>query len=156
VGGIVAVNLSVSDSSDDLIGIKIEYNILDDPPDAGWSFARPAGLSGEPTGGGQEPPELAFQGIQALRGGVDLVFFWDTEHDLERVEHEVGLRLTPVDESSEGKQVITSTFLVDNNSAPLIDVGWENSLTNPDQRSGIPIPITVHDDEGDLVEVVFQ
>jgi hypothetical protein len=150
VDGVVPVRFSVSDSSNDIVSIEVQFDIVGDVPDLGWRLARPGGLlPGQPT------PELAFPGVEAPKVPADLVFFWDTDADLAELERDVRVRFTARDEVGPGATVETPVFRVDNNATPIATVS-SSLLLNPDERAGIPIPYTVRDDESDDVDVVFQ
>ncbi len=148
VDGTVGIAFIVSDTSDDVVRIRIEYDIIGDAPDLGWQPARPA-LDAS-------TPDFAFEGVVADRKGTALEFFWDTDFDLAELEHDVRLRLTAFDPVLYGESFETATFHVDNNAEPtalLNNAAW---VLNPDQRRGIRIPYRVTDDEEDDVTVAFQ
>ncbi|MEM7202433.1 MAG: VCBS repeat-containing protein [Planctomycetota bacterium] len=148
VAGITSLRFAVQDSSDDLVDIAIEYQ----EGGAGeWRLARPAGIDETlPT------PEFAFAGVQALRTGSPLVFFWDTSFDLPDLERGVQLRVTPIDPVIAGERAVTQPFRVDDNDEPLVQVEGVAFGLNPNPRRGIPLPYTVFDDEGDPVRVLWQ
>ncbi|MEM7205349.1 MAG: hypothetical protein AAF628_34150, partial [Planctomycetota bacterium] len=148
VAGIMSLRFAVRDSSDDLVDVAIEYQ--EDAAGA-WRLARPAGI--EET---LATPEFAFAGVQALRTGSPLVFFWDTSYDLPDLEREVRLRVTPIDPVVAGESTVTQPFRVDNNDEPLVQVEGVAFGLNPNPRRGIPLPYAVFDDEGDPVRVLWQ
>jgi len=152
VSGIVAVRVSVSDSSRDAVSIRAEFDVVGDDPDLGWQLARPGGLLP-----GETTPELVFTGVIAPASpGIDLDFFWNTDIDLADLERDARLRFTAVDPVIEGASRETGAFHVDNNAAPIVQLDSGPIITNPDERRGIPIPFRVIDEEGDMVEVIFQ
>ncbi len=151
VSGIVPVRLHMLDSSSDALDIRVEFDILGDVPDTGWSLAMPAGLLP-----GTPPPAYAFVGVTADSQGSDLVFFWDTDVDLHQLERDVRLRITPIDPVVAGSSAITSVFNVDNNAAPIVQLHEGAFLTNTDSVRGILVPCTVIDEESDEITLVFQ
>ncbi|MEM7201310.1 MAG: VCBS repeat-containing protein [Planctomycetota bacterium] len=148
VAGITPVQFVVSDSSDDIVDVVIEYQLHGE---ATWTVARPAGL----TAGAPTPP-AAFQGVRALRTGSPLVFFWDTDQDLEDLERVAVLRITPFDPVIAGTGALTGDITVDNNDEPQALIEGVALGLNPNARRGLPIPYGVIDDEGDPVRVLFQ
>lgn len=160
VRGIAAIPFRVSDTSDDLTSVRVEYRVTD--PAGPWQLARPAGLdSGEPT------PEFAFVGVEAPAAGSSQVFFWDTEYvdagtpggpatQLPGLQRVVQLRFTPDDNTATGAPVETASFTVDNNSEPLVTIDEGVILENGDFVRGIPVPYRSTDNERDAVRVVFQ
>ncbi len=151
VSGVVPVPLHMSDSSSDVVDIRVEYDILSDAPDAGWQIARPAGLlAGTPT------PPLAFEGLTADALGSDIVFFWDTDFDLHDLERDVQLRVTPIDPVVSGTPALTNLFRVDNNVAPILQFHEGEFLSNPDSVRGISVSFTVIDEESDEITVGLQ
>jgi hypothetical protein len=148
VDGIVGVSFELSDSSDDIVDVRVEYDIVGDAPDAGWRLARPALLG--------VTPLLAFESVIARNTGSDFEFFWDTDVDLGDLEKDVRLRLTAIDPEVEGASLTTAALHVDNNAAPIAQFDSGLLVLNPDERRGIPIPFRVIDEEGDLVEMIFQ
>src|SRR5262245_54851629 len=156
--GTTGIELTVADSSRDVVSVKVEFDIQGDDPDAGWQLAR-RGLvdPGLPT------PQFGIAGVQVAKkdeGGTRLSFFWDTDAltDLKDLERDVQLRFTATDgfPPSPSQSVLSSTFRVDNNAAPIVQLDSGPLILNPDERRGIPIPFRVIDEEGDLVEVIFQ
>jgi hypothetical protein len=139
--GIVRVVVTVADSSDDVVSVRVEFDVQGDVPDAGWLPATGFGLSD----------------VQVSRDGSVLDFFWDTDTDLRDLEREVALRVTAVDQApAVGPTLASAPFRVDNNAAPIVQLDSGPLILNPDERRGIPIPFRVIDEEGDLVEVIFQ
>lgn len=150
VSGVVPIRFTVADSSNDPVRIRVQYRVLA-PGGADWTLARPAGLTG------QEPtPEFAVQGLVAPPGGRLEVFFWDTDHDLPQLEHDVLVRFTPEDAAVVGATVSSAPFRVDNNREPILRLLEGAFLTHPDGRRGVPIPFELFDAESDEVLVVFQ
>src|SRR5262245_35446971 len=156
--GTTGIELTVADSSRDVVSVKVEFDIQGDDPDAGWQLARPGLVDpGLPT------PQFGIAGVQVAKkdeGGTRLSFFWDTDAltDLKDLERDVQLRFTATDgfPPSPSQSVLSSTFRVDNNAAPIVQLDSGPLILNPDERRGIPIPFRVIDEEGDLVEVIFQ
>jgi hypothetical protein len=89
--GTTGIELTVADSSDDVVSVKVEFDIQGDVPDAGWQLARPGLLDpGLPT------PEFGIANVQVStkeEGGTRLSFFWDTDAatDLKDLERNVQL-----------------------------------------------------------------
>ena len=81
--------------------------------------------------------------------GTPLVFFWDTNFDLEDADVEVKLRFTPEDAVAVGTPIETPTFRVDNNDPPFLQLGEASFVVTSDDRRGIPIPFRVFEDEGE-------
>jgi hypothetical protein len=150
VDGVVPIQLQLSDSSGDAVSIRVEFDVEGD--ELGWQRARPGGLDAkDPT------PDPALSGIVAPADpGTELVFFWDTDSDLAELERDVRVRFTPIDPVVAGATKETSSFRVDNNAAPIVQLQNDAVIANPDERRGIPIPFRVIDEEEDLVEVIFQ
>ncbi len=151
--GATGVEFTVADSSDDVVSVKVEFDIQGDIPDAGWQLARPPLLNpGDPT------PELGIRDVQVNRAGTALTFFWETDADtdLKDLERDVQVRFTATDGVATGFPFPSSTFRVDNNEEPIVQLFNDLVITNPDERRGIPIPFRVIDEEGDQVEVIFQ
>ncbi|MBI4584951.1 MAG: hypothetical protein HY717_13140 [Planctomycetes bacterium] len=142
---IAALDLQVSDSSEDLVSIAVEYSRGEGGP---WSPATPAG---QPT----------TEAIKASKTGKPVSFFWDVIEDLGRTEEVVKLRFTPSDDLKKGVGVKTQ-FRVDNDELPKVEIDVKSFAENPDRRRGIPIPFTVWPDltsqgaETQEVLVVFQ
>ncbi len=142
VTGIALVELTVSDSSLDLVDVLVEFDIQEDSPDAGWKPATPASGPG-------------IQNIQTDPGGTLVSFFWDVVRDLGTTDLLVRMRFTPRDKTEPGVSLISNVFAVDNNAQPFVTLGG-GLFTNPDTLRGIPLPYKVIDEEGDLVRVLFQ
>ncbi|NOT31869.1 MAG: hypothetical protein HOP15_15595 [Planctomycetes bacterium] len=138
--GIVRVEVSVEDSSDDVVTVVPEFDIQGDAPDAGWQPATGFGLDN----------------VRVARTGTQLDFFWDTDTDLHDLERVVALRFTATDFALEGEALASGPFRVDNNAAPIVQLFNDAVLANPDERRGIPVPFRVIDEEGDVVETIFQ
>ena len=74
VDGVVPIRFTVSDSSDDVVSVKVEFDIVGDSPDREWQIARPGGLlSNEPT------RDLAFPAVEAPASGASFFVFWNTD-----------------------------------------------------------------------------
>jgi hypothetical protein len=139
----------VRDSSSDVVSIRVEYDVLGDSE--GFLPARSASL--DP----QEPtPDPAIGGIQTTPQGVLDNFIWLVDHDLGDTEVDVLLRFTPEDGTATGEAFTTPLVHVDTDAEPVVSIDGELFASNPDFRGGIPVPLTISDDEGDLVEVVMQ
>ncbi|MEW6744286.1 MAG: hypothetical protein AB1486_16150 [Planctomycetota bacterium] len=143
--GIVAIELTVEDSSADVLSIRVEYSKDDG---VSWQLARPATQD--------DSPEFAIEGVLSSPSGTDVTFFWDTNIDLETAERDVLLRFTPFDGVLFGDAAETMPFRVDNNREPDVDLNGAAFLSNPDQCRGIPIPFSLADEESDLIRLVFQ
>ena len=146
--GVVPVSFEASDSSGDVLDIRVEFDLANDFPDAGWQLARP---SLQPS-----TPDYAIQGFVADADGVAGSFFWDTSIDMPDAEDDVRLRFTPDDGLAEGGAIVTEVFRVDNNVAPFASIEDASFDLNDDVYGGVPIPFTVSDVESDPIEVVFQ
>ncbi len=152
IAGVAPIRFRLVDSSDDAVDVRVEYELVAEP--GVRRITRPAGL--DPV---LETPPLAFRGVAAPRAGDELVFFWDTDSsrgDLKDLERDVVLHFTVIDLAGAAGAAISARFRVDNNDAPIIQLGEGSLVANPDDRRGIPIPYTVIDDEGDPVRVLFQ
>ena len=146
IGGVVPIKLQLSDSSNDLVAVRVEYEI---EGSGEWQLARPAGLD--------STPELAIVGQSAPKDGVDVTFFWDTAFDLAQQQHEVRLRFTPEDSAEAGEATVSAPFVVDNNDEALIDLDDGLLVLNAlDDRGGVALPFTLRDAESDPTRVVFQ
>lgn len=88
VVGIAVIGITVADSSDDEISVRVEYDV---GGDESWPLARPASQS-RPQGEELPPDFMAISGVRASSAGADLDFFWDVVADLGRTEREVRLR----------------------------------------------------------------
>lgn len=146
VFGVVPIGVAISDSSTDLVDLRVEWQIVGD---ANWQLARP--------GGEDNTPALAVRGLSAPAQGVEINFFWDTSHDLPKLERDVVMRFTPIDATVEGVPYVTPPFRVDNNQAPIIDL--DNGLivySSDDALGGIGIPFSVRDAESDKLRIIFQ
>jgi hypothetical protein len=154
--GTTGIELTIADSSQDVIDLKIEFDIQGDEPDAGWQLARPGLL--EP---GLPTPEFGVAGVRVASagdGGTMVPFFWATDEptDLKDLERDVQLRFTATDGHLTSSALFSPVFRVDNNEEPIVQLDSGPLILNPDERRGIPIPFRVIDEEGDLVEVIFQ
>jgi len=154
VSAIVPIRYTVTDSTADVVDIRVEYDIAGDGE--GFRPARPAGLlPGEPT------PPIAIAGIQAddpTQGPPGVrVFSWDTGglDQLPDLERDVVVRYTPDDGVDEGAPV-TLDLRVDNNDPPSLQIQGLVFGQDPDEVGEIVIPYRVSDPEGDRVEAVFQ
>ncbi|MBI3846339.1 MAG: VCBS repeat-containing protein [Planctomycetes bacterium] len=149
VVGIVHAQLTVADSSSDLVDIDVEFRRLDEPGTP-WHAASPEGA--------------ALRGISTatIDPNHPVDFFWSVHSDLGASEHEVQLQFTPYDLLSPGHRLLqgaaacTPCFRVDNNQAPTLLVEGDAFVDDADARRGVPIPFTVIDPENDPVTVVFQ
>src|SRR5262245_15244225 len=143
--GIVELRITLQDSSSDLVDLTVEWRRASGPADA-WN---PASFAGAPPGG-----------VETNETGREFSFFWNTNLDLDDQEAAVFLRVTPDDRTDEGEPFLTEqtqpAFRVDNNAEPIVQLENDLVVTNPDERRGIPVPFRVIDEEGDLVEVLFQ
>ena len=146
--GVVPVALAVADTSADLVNVRVEYDLQNDFPDAGWRLARPSLAD--------STPEFAITDLVTDAGGVEAAFFWDTNVDLANGEDDVRLRFTAVDPVAEGAPRVTEVFRVDNNAAPFSSLGDASAAGSLDVYGGLPISFSVSDPEGDGVRVVVQ
>ncbi|MCA8942345.1 MAG: hypothetical protein KDB80_07260, partial [Planctomycetes bacterium] len=148
--GVVTMSLRIADTSDDLTSVAIEFS---DDGGSTWNPARPTGILDA-----SETPGNAFEGVRAPRAGTDLAFSWDSDHEtqLQDLDRDVRLRVTPRDDVTEGDSVVTDVLRINNNDEPVVAIDQAALALNPDQRRGIPIRYTVADDEGDPVRVLFQ
>ena len=137
--GIARVQVTVEDSSDDVVDVLPEFDIQGDEPDAGWQPATGFGLTG----------------VRAPREGTTLDFFWETNTDLRDIERIVTLRFKATDGLLTGAPFSAPTFGVDNNDVPIVQID-EAFLLTEDQVRGIPLSYRVLDSEGDPVRVVLQ
>jgi len=147
--GDVRVDLRVADSSNDRISIDVEFAVLDGPGPPVYARATPVGTP--------------LDDVQVFRNPTTQIFLWDAARDLPAREANVTLRFTPFDGARDGAgdpvpgaSVDTPPFAVDNNARPRALLSSDVFVFNPDLRRGIPIPFSVVDTEGDLVDVVFQ
>ena len=143
--GIVELRITLRDSSSDLVDLTVEWRRASGPADA-WN---PASFAGAPPGG-----------VETNETGREFSFFWNTNLDLDGQEAAVFFRVTPDDRTEVGEHFLTErtqpAFRVDNNAEPIVQLQNDLVVTNPDERRGIPVPFRVIDEEGDLVEVIFQ
>ena len=102
----VLVELRAADADQDVISLRVEYDVLGDAPDRGWQLAR--ALQDERT------QELGLRDVRMEREEIPLAFFWDTDSDLPDQEARVRLRFTPVDGAAAGAALESSAFMVDN------------------------------------------
>jgi hypothetical protein len=145
----VLASFVVSDSSSDVVSIRVEYDVVGDAE--GFLPARSASL------GPQEPtPDPTIVGVQTTPQGILDNFIWSVEFDLVDREEQVHLRFTPDDGVVAGEPWVSPLVKVDTNAEPVVEIDGELFASNPDSRGGIPIPLTISDDEGDRVEVVVQ
>lgn len=150
VKGTVSVPFILRDSSSDLVSVKVEFR-PEGVPGATWQTARPVGLAaGEPT------PRFPFSPAPAPPGGAGYTFFWDSAADLVDLDQVVRLRLTPRDPVADGIPRETLPFRVDNNGEPAVEIDDVALAAGVDRQNGVPIPVRVRDDEGDLVRVLVQ
>jgi hypothetical protein len=143
VAGIVDVEFTVSDSSEDLVEIKVEYRPAGST--VPWAKATPKGAS-------------KLEGVQARSTGTILDFFWDAQHDLLNTQQAVEIQVSAYDGLawSQPASAPDASLIVNNNQRPVATIAAEDFASNPDRRRGIPVPFTVQDDDGDEVRVVFQ
>ncbi|NOT31815.1 MAG: VCBS repeat-containing protein [Planctomycetes bacterium] len=147
--GNVEVRLGVSDSSSDVVAIDVEWRRTSDAPGV-WQPATAAGVF---PGGVETDP-----------AGVTLSFFWNTNVDLADGDDDVLLRVTADDGTLalNGDPIGISAPLesallhVDNNAEPIVQLLNDAVISNPDELRGIPVPVRVIDEEGDLVQLVMQ
>ncbi|MEW6744284.1 MAG: VCBS repeat-containing protein [Planctomycetota bacterium] len=142
VAGIALVQFKTTDSSSDLLRIKVEYETDD-------------GASGLATPGGASLDTDGYLDVE-FRPGREPVYVWDVIADLGESEHDVTVTLTARDALLEGAPVSSSPFRVDNNLKPVVIPDVAGVLGNPDDRAGIPLPFEVQDEEGDEVGLLFQ
>src|SRR6185503_18659409 len=98
---------------------------------------------------------LAPVNITAAPGGVHVVVFWDAPADQVGRAFHARLRLTPSDDWASGAPV-TADLDIDNNAEPLVILSGSAFFADPDARRGIPLPMSLVDEEGDAVRVVVQ
>jgi hypothetical protein len=137
--GIVQVDFMVSDSSNDLVSIDVEYHILGESDDH-WSSATPLG-------------PLTTR-IEALSTGTRSTFVWDVVADLGDSDREAQLRFTPDDQVTRGRGVQTTPFVVLNGSQPEVVV--IEPVANPDVDGSVLLRFMVKDDEADPADVILQ
>ena len=132
VDGTVGVVVVVSDSSSDVISVRVEYN--DDAtngfPEAAWKLARPALMD--------FTPAFGIEGVQVdpndgVTQGTPISFFWNTDVDLPELDLDVKLRFTPEDGVAVGSAAETKVFRVDNNEEPIAILITGLLLANPDE-----------------------
>ena len=151
VTGDLDVTIRVADSTDDLVRIAIEYDILGDSPDTGFRPVRPTGLvPGAPT------PAFVFLDVAADRLGVDLSFAWDVVSDEGTTDFAAVLRFTAADDLVIGPALESGALEIDNNASPRAEVDMSAFVAGTDEQRGIPIPFTVFDPEGDTAALLFQ
>ncbi len=147
--GAQEVVFDVADSSDDLVNVRVEFEIVG--TQAGFeSFQTATPVGGLPASG------FAFENVPAPRDGTLLTFAWDTDTDLGSGDFEVRLRVTAVDDLVDGFGLISGSFEVDNNVSPTAFVNELPFLNNPDARRGIPLRFQVSDPESDPVDFLLQ
>ncbi len=143
--GVVPIGLTVSDTSTDLVQMRVEYQL---EGEAGWQLARPGGES--------STPDFAFTGLSSPPAGTSVNFFWDTNVDLPSLESNVRLRVTPSDPTVEGQPEVSDLFRIDNNAQSLVLLDNGLITLNNDQTGGIAIPFQLRDAESDDARIVMQ
>ncbi len=153
VSGDAPIRFLATDSSEDIIRVRIEYAIVGpDPP----LFLPVKDVAQSTT------PEFAISGVQARReeeGGTEIIFIWDSdaEPDLIGQELPVLVRLTPSDTIAVGEPLLISgTILIDNNLPPTVILDRTSLEITLDDEGGIPLPFRIRDPESDPVTVILQ
>jgi hypothetical protein len=139
-GAIAPINLTCSDSSNDHVSITVEYE--DVGGSAGWKTATPVG------------PGLS--NVAATSAGVALIFFWNVGADEPGRNFDAHLRFVADDGTTSAPPVVSPTFSIHENTAPVVVVNGSAFLATPDERRGIPLPFEALDNESDPVRVIFQ
>ncbi|MEW6744287.1 MAG: FG-GAP-like repeat-containing protein [Planctomycetota bacterium] len=142
VAGIALIQFKTSDSSSDLLRVRVEYEI----GGGQWQSASPAGSSLD----GEGYLDVDF------RPGNEPVYYWNVIKDLGGSEHHVTVRLTPKDALLKGDPVTSAPFTIDNNARPAVVPDHLGLFLNTDSKGRIALPFTVFDDESDPVQLVFQ
>jgi hypothetical protein len=171
VVGLAAISMTLSDTEGDSLFVRIEYDdgngqrVLAAPAGLAAGDPRPAEGDGTFLGIRDVPvPRRPGSGCPVSTGVVNVVFLWDVRRDLGARELPVRVRLTPLEKDDgdperllEGEPFEDLAFTVDNNAGPVAFVdGASFTLNASDQRRGIPVPFTVQDDEGDVIDLLFQ
>ncbi len=152
VEGIANIVFTLTDSSEDIISLTAQYDLLDDNEPNNFVDA---------TSAGGLPPAL----LPSSCEGRKLNYFWDVVADLGLAEHPIRFRLIPKDENIEGNTVLID-FQIDNNTPPNAAIDISSFLSGTDSRRGIPVAFRSTDgktdddgigiEDGDDVLVVFQ
>jgi hypothetical protein len=147
-GGFVSLPLLLSDSSSDEAFVIAEFRRDQDP----WQLARPAGAV--------VTPAYGLSNIPTVPAPTEQVFVWDSSHDLAGDEASVSLRFTPIDihegQATAGTSRETTSFQVDNNAPPAVQLLADAFFIDADVRHGVRVPYRVTDAEGDPVRVLLQ
>ena len=145
--GNASIPFRIADTSDDVVNVIVEYDIVGDSPDQGFRLARPAGLSAAVA-----TPGFAFTGVTALRAGVDLNFKWDVVFDEGQTDFQALIRITAEDDLLQGPPLTSSALILDNNASAMIV-----NLTVTDARqSPATVSFRLLDGESDPQRVQLQ
>ncbi len=145
VVGIAAVEMTVSDSSSDVVSVQLEYDVVGDET----GFLPATAVRGTPTD------------VLVTPNGAPFTFVWDVINDEGFTENDVILRLTPNDGDLPG-QPQQVNVRIDNNTRPTAILNSAHFLNNTDRSGGIPLPFTIFDgstdtgEPADPVQLVFQ
>ena len=144
--GTVGIQITMSDSSSDVVDLHIEYA----DGAGGWLPARPALLDlALPT------PSVSLGGVVAAEGGSDVSFFWDSEYDLSAWNGPVEIRASASDGVVTGAYLEGAVVTLRNNDLPTVG---EPSVIASDGRRGIAVQVPVADTDSppEALDVVLQ
>jgi len=136
--GNVTITYSVRDVESDSCSIFVEYS-----PDGGsnW-YAASAGPGGD-----------GVSGLTTSPAGTSHTYVWDSDTDLGEVFNDnVRIRITPTDTDGEGTAGSTTSFTVDNDTLPSVEI-----TTPEDPVSGdVTIEYALSDAESDNCSIVVE
>lgn len=166
--GNIDVRFGLSDSGGDRVDVMVEFDVLDDSPDAGFRLARSTSTdSADPT------PQFAFSNLQTTADGNVVTFRWDSafasgsstmQADTqlagreERVKFRITVRERVAGDNQPNLEVAMETpeFRVDNNAPPLATLLEGSFLVGIKDRGNIPIEFQILDAESDPVRAILQ
>jgi len=150
VAGIAHLRFRVADSSGDAVDAQPEFAVVDglsglDPDTLDALDWRPATSVGAP-----------LEGVPVQAAGTTVDFFWDVPSDLPSSSHSVLVRFLVDDGLQQAAPLAAPPFLVDNNATPTVTILEGALLASGDASRGVPIPLSLTDDDGDTVSLVVQ
>jgi hypothetical protein len=146
--GPVALGFVLADPNADPLALRLEFDRLDDQPDAGYALATPAGSTA--------PPPFAAAGLPSNAFGVPGSLTWNSAADLPGVDASVRLRLTAFDGAAFSAPLESTPIALDNDAPPSLTVDTAALLASGDRRRGLVLPFALSDAEGGPLRVVVQ
>lgn len=146
--GLIPVGFVLADPDGDPLALRLEFDRLDDLPDAGYALATPQGASA--------PPPFVASGLPGSPAGSGGSVVWNSAADLGGVDASVRLRLAAFDGADWSPALESTVLALDNDTPPSLTLDPSALLGSDDLRRGLVLPFTLADAEGGPLRVVVQ